>query len=163
MIDLGASIPPPSHIPITPRPLRITLGALFLVLGIGLALLFLPRYRPLSDDEEADLARRAGQGEVLRQREARLTEEVHIGGNVGAAALALAGIGFILSGALHRAAAQVRCRRCARHVVAWKGSFGLHCPLGDHYARVQWLIVGLTALFWAGLVAVAGFIALWVA
>lgn len=160
--DAAADMPASGPIPRTPRPLRITLGVLFLLLSAWLGLLFLPGHRPLSVAEEAELAQRAGQGEVLRQRETRLGEGVHLGGNVGAGALALAGIGFALSGALYRAAAQVRCRRCQRTVVAWKGAFGLSCPLGEHYARVQWLMVGLTALFWIGVLVVAAFIGLWI-
>jgi hypothetical protein len=162
VVERPTSIPPPvGRMPATPKPVRIVVGALFLVLSAGLALYFLPAHRPLTDSEEAAMAARAGQGEVLRQREARFTEEIHIGGNVGAAALALAGIGLILSGALYRPQAHIRCRRCGRSVIAWKGPFGLHCPLGEHYARVQWVLVGLTALFWSGLVVVAGIIALW--
>jgi hypothetical protein len=159
------SIPPAAAatIPPTPRPVRIVLGSLFLLVTLWLVLFFLPRHKPLSAAAEAELAARAGQAEVLRQRELRLSEEVHVGGNVGAVALALAGIGLILSGALHRPQAHVRCRRCLRPVLAWKGPFGLHCPFGDHYAQVQWILVALTALFWTGLLILAAIIVLWLA
>jgi hypothetical protein len=78
-------------------------------------------------------------------------DEMLVGGSMSAAALALAGIGLVLTGAFHRAAAQVRCRRCARPVLAWKGAFGLHCPLAPHHARVNWFLVAITAAFWLGL------------
>lgn len=164
-VDRHASIPPleAASIPATPRPVRIVLGGLFLLVTLWLVLFFLPRHKPLSSAAEAELAARAGQAEVLRQRELRLSEEVHIGGNVGAVALALAGIGLIVSGALYRPQAHVRCRRCLRPVLAWKGPFGLHCPLGEHYARIQWLLVVLTALFWSGLLILAAVILLWLA
>ncbi|HWM86446.1 MAG TPA: hypothetical protein VNO33_11425, partial [Kofleriaceae bacterium] len=148
-------------IPATPRPVRIVLGSLLFVLAGTLGFWFLPSNRPLTAGDEAEIAARSGPEEVLRVRAARLTEEIHIAGNVGAGAMALAGLGLILAGALYRAQSQVRCRRCARQVIAWKGVFGLHCPLGEHYARVQWLLVGLTALFWLGLVVGAGLIGLW--
>ena len=90
-------------------------------------------------------------------------DELLVGGSMGAAALALAGAGLVLTGAFHRAAAQVRCRRCARPVLAWKGAFGLHCPLAPHYARVNWLLVALTAAFWLGLLVTAIGMLVWLA
>jgi zinc-ribbon domain len=79
-------------------------------------------------------------------------DEVLVAGSMTAAMLALAGIGLVLAGAFHRAEQQVRCRRCARPVLARKGAFGLHCPLGPHHARVSWFLVAITAAFWLGLV-----------
>jgi hypothetical protein len=152
---------PNARIPVTPRPVRIVLGCLFLAVTAWLALLFLPGHRPLSDQEEAELTARLGSDQMRRIRQTRLTEEVHVATSVGTGGLALAGLGLILSGALYRPQVWVRCRRCRRRVIAWRGAFGLHCPHGAHYARVQWLLVGLTALFWVGLLAVAALIGLW--
>ncbi len=90
-------------------------------------------------------------------------DEMLVGGSMSAAALALAGIGLVLTGAFHRAAAQVRCRRCARPVLAWKGAFGLHCPLAPHYARVSWFLVAITAAFWLGLVVTLIGMLIWLA
>jgi hypothetical protein len=90
-------------------------------------------------------------------------DELLVGGSMSAAALALAGIGLVLTGAFHRAAAQVRCRRCARPVLAWKGAFGLHCPLAPHYARVSWFLVAITAAFWLGLVVTLLGMLIWLA
>ena len=152
---------PRTSVPVTPRPIRIVLGCLFLAVTAWLALLFLPGHRPLTETEEAELTARLGIDQVRRIRQTRLTEEVHIATSVGSGGLALAGLGLILSGALYRAQAWIRCRRCRRPVMAWRGAFGLHCPHGTHYARVQWLLVVLTALFWVGVLATAALIGLW--
>ena len=90
-------------------------------------------------------------------------DEMLVGGSMSAAVLALAGIGLVLTGAFHRAAAQVRCRRCARPVLAWKGAFGLHCPLAPHHARVNWFLVAITAAFWLGLVVTLIGMLIWLA
>jgi len=156
-------MPAPAPIPITRRPRIMLFGAALVLAALCIALFYLPRHRPLSASAEAALAAGAGQAEVVRQRRARFSEEVYVGGNVGAAALALAGLGFILAGAFHRAEAYVRCRRCLRPVAASRGSFGLHCPLGPHYARVQWIAVALTAFFWAGLLTAGIVLAVWLA
>ncbi len=90
-------------------------------------------------------------------------DELLVGGSMAAAVLALAGVGLVLTGAFHRAQAQVRCRRCDRPVLAWKGAFGLHCPLAPHYARVNWFLVAITAAFWLGLLVTLVGMLIWLA
>ena len=48
--------------------------------------------------------------------------------------------------------AEVRCRVCARPVIAWKGAFGLQCPLGPHHARIAWATVAMVVAFWTAVV-----------
>lgn len=118
----------PVRIPITPSPARIAVGVVLASVSLWLALWFLPEYR------------------------ARLSEEVRTAIGIAAGGLGLAAFALILTGALYRAQAEVRCRICARPVIAWKGAFGLHCPLGPHHARIAWGMVIVTAAFWATLV-----------
>ena len=125
----------PRGIPITPSPLRIVLGAVLACVGLWLAAWFVPH--------------------------AGSEAEVHVAGNLIAAALGIGGLGLIVAGALHRAQAEVLCRSCSRPVIAWKGAFGLHCPLGPHYARVNWLLVVVTVVFWTGFASVAIATAVW--
>jgi len=119
----------PVRIPITPSPARIAIGVVLASISLWLALWFLPEYRD------------------------RISEEVRTGIGIAAGGMGLAAFALILTGALYRAQAEVRCRICARPVIAWKGAFGLHCPLGPHHARINWLAVVMTAAFWAGLLA----------
>lgn len=117
--------PPPgmaSGIPVTPSPARIGFGAMLTLIALLMAVWLLPR----------------------------LGDDVTGAGRVVAALVGLVGIVFILVGLKHRAHAEVVCRVCRRPVVAWKGAFGLHCPLGPHQARIDWPMVILTAGFWAG-------------
>ena len=117
----------PVRIPITPSPARIVIGVVVASAALWLALWFLPEYRE------------------------RLSDEVRTAIGLGAGCLGLAAFALILTGALYRAQAEVRCRVCARPVIAWKGAFGLHCPLGPHHARIAWATVIMTATFWAAL------------
>jgi len=117
----------PVRIPITPSPARIAIGVVLAAVALWLALWFLPSY-----------------GE-------RISQEVRTGIGIAAGGLGLAAFALILTGALYRAQAEVRCRLCARPVIAWKGAFGLHCPLGPHHARINWFAIGLTVVFWAAL------------
>jgi hypothetical protein len=119
----------PVRIPITPSPSRIAIGVVLASIALWLALWFLPEYRD------------------------RISQEVRTGIGIAAGGIGLAAFALILTGALYRAQAEVRCRVCARPVIAWKGAFGLHCPLGPHHARINWLVVVMTAAFWAALVA----------
>lgn len=119
----------PVRIPITPSPARIAIGVVLASIALWLALWFLPSY-----------------GE-------RISQEVRTGVGIAAGGLGLAAFALILTGALYRAQAEVRCRVCARPVIAWKGAFGLHCPLGPHHARISWFTVGMTVAFWAALLA----------
>jgi hypothetical protein len=118
----------PVHIPITPSPARIAIGVVLAAVALWLALWFLPTYR------------------------ARLSDEVRSALGVAAGGLGLAAFTLLLTGLLYRAQAEVRCRVCARPVVAWKVAFGHHCPLGPHHARINWFLVVLTTAFWAALV-----------
>jgi len=118
----------PVRIPITPSPARIVIGVVVASVALWLALWFLPEYR------------------------GRLSEEVRTAIGIAAGGLGLAAFALILTGALYRAQAEVRCRICARPVIAWKGAFGLHCPLGPHHARIAWVMVILTAAFWTSLI-----------
>ena len=79
----------------------------------------------------------------------KLPDEIDVVGLVAAGVLALAAAALIVSGALYRPQVEVVCRRCARPVVAWKVAFGAQCPLAPHHARVSWLLVTVTALFWS--------------
>jgi hypothetical protein len=152
----------PTTIPVTPSPSRIVLGAVLAVIALWLAIWFLPRYSPLDGDEEAALRARGGAAEVAKARRGRLSEEVHVGGNIAAGFMGLAGFGLILTGVLYRAHAEVHCRRCGRPVIAWKGAFGLHCPLGPHHARINWVMVGVTASFWLTLIVMGIAFAVWI-
>ncbi|HKE13277.1 MAG TPA: zinc ribbon domain-containing protein [Kofleriaceae bacterium] len=120
------------------RPMRIAAAALFFGLAVLLAVWFSPGDRSMSDAAQ-------------------------VASSMAVAALALAGVGLVVSGLLGRGVTQVRCRRCAQTVDPWKGVFGLHCPLGPHYARVHWFMVGLTAAFWLGLLMTAAVVLLWLA
>ena len=119
-------------IPVTPSPARIAIGVMLTVIALVMAVSVLPR----------------------------LGDDVTGAGRVVAAAVGVVGIVFILFGLRHRAHAEVVCRVCRRPVVAWKGAFGLHCPLGPHQARIDWPMVVLTVGFWTGalLVAVVGLV-----
>lgn len=125
----------PRGIPITPSPLRIVVGVALAGFALWLAAWFVPH--------------------------AGSEAEIHVTGNLIAAALGIAGLGLIVAGVLHRAQAEVRCRRCSRPVIAWKGAFGLHCPLGPHYARVNWILVAVTVAFWTGVLSVGIATAVW--
>jgi len=118
----------PVRIPLTPSPARIAVGVVLASVALWLALWFLPEYR------------------------ARLSDEVRTAIGIAAGGLGLAAFTLILTGALYRAQAEVRCRICARPVIAWKSAFGLHCPLGPHHARIAWGMVVVTAAFWATVV-----------
>ncbi|HEU5054903.1 MAG TPA: hypothetical protein VFU21_00200 [Kofleriaceae bacterium] len=119
----------PVRIPITPSPARIVFGVVLAAVALWLAVGFLPQYRE------------------------RLSEDVRTAIGVGAGGLGLVAFALILTGILYRAQAEVRCRVCARPVIAWKGAFGLHCPLGPHHARVAWLTIVVTVAFWTAVVA----------
>lgn len=121
----------PIRIPITPSPARIAVGVVLLMTALWAAAWLLPRF-------DAD---------------------IRSAGYAGAGAVALAGAVFILFGLLYRAHAEVLCRVCRRPVIAWKSAFGLHCPIGPHHARINWLVIILTCAFWVGLLA-AGIAAL---
>jgi hypothetical protein len=129
----------PVRIPITPSPARIVIGTVLAAVALWLALWFFPQYRD------------------------RLSEEVRMAIGIGAGCFGLAAFGLILSGALYRAQAEVHCRRCGRPVIAWKGAFGLHCPLGPHHARINWIMVVVTASFWATLLVVGIGLVAWLA
>jgi hypothetical protein len=132
----GYAAPDARGVRLARRPMRIAVGSLLLGVAVLLAVWFLPGDRPMSDAAQ-------------------------VACSMAAAALALSGVGVILSGLLRRASTHVRCRRCAQPVDAWKGVFGLHCPLGPHHARVHWFLVGLTAAFWLGLL-VTVVVVIWV-
>ncbi len=119
----------PVRIPITPSPARIAIGVVLASVALWLALWFLPEYQD------------------------RISEDIRTGVGIAAGGIGLAAFALILTGALYRAQAEVRCRYCARPVIAWKGAFGLHCPLGPHHARINWPAVVMTAVFWAALLA----------
>jgi hypothetical protein len=80
-----------------------------------------------------------------------------VAGVVGACAAAL-----VVTGLRYRPRQSVRCRVCGAQVLGWKGTFGLFCPLGPHYARISWPIVVVTAGFWLGVAAFALGFAIWV-
>jgi hypothetical protein len=111
-----------AEIPVTPSPVRIGFGVMLAIVALIMAVSVLPR----------------------------LGDDVTVAGRVIAAVVGAVGILFIVLGMRHRAHAEVMCRRCRRPVIAWKGAFGLHCPLGPHLARVDWPVVVLTAGFWTG-------------
>jgi hypothetical protein len=139
------SLAAPVVIPRTPRAGRIAVGTVVLVAAVVLFVIGL-----------ADAAAPAlGLPPV--------PEEVAVFLRVAAVAFAGLGLFLVLTGALYREHAEVACRQCRRRVVAWKGSFGLICPSGAHYARIAWFSVALTAGFWLALLATAGFLALWLA
>ena len=117
----------PVRIPITPSPARIVFGVVIASVAIWLAVWFLPEYR------------------------ARLSGDVRTAIGFAAGGLGLIAFGLLLTGALYRAQAEVRCRVCARPVIAWKGAFGLHCPLGPHHARIAWATVAMTVAFWTAI------------
>lgn len=119
----------PVRIPVTPSPARIVIGVVVASVALWLALWFIPSYRD------------------------RLSDDVRTAIGLAAGGLGLAAFALLLTGILYRAQAEVRCRVCARPVIAWKGAFGLHCPLGPHHARIAWATVVMTAIFWAALLA----------
>ena len=121
----------PLEVPVTPSRSRIAVGAVVLLVALWVA--------------------------VFSGRS--LPAEIHAVGFYAAGALAIAAVILIVTGALHRAQAEARCRRCARRVVGWKVAFGLQCPLGPHHARINYALVAITGLFWAGAI-VAGILAL---
>jgi hypothetical protein len=112
----------PVRVPVTPSLARVVLGGAFFLLGLVAAIAILPRF----------------------PGDAR--------GVVGAAAgaLGLVALAFILSGVFYRAQAEVTCRQCRRRVLAWKDAFGLICPIAPHHARINWFMVAVTGVFWAG-------------
>lgn len=119
---MGAPAGMSMSIPVTPSPARIAIGVMLTAIALVMAVSVLPR----------------------------LGDDVTGAGRVVAAAVGVAGIVFIIFGLRHRAHAEVVCRVCRRPVVAWKGAFGLHCPLGPHQARIDWPMVVLTVGFWTG-------------
>lgn len=124
-------------------------GGVLLVVSLWLALWFLPRNAPLSATEEQRLMETDGVAAVNRARDARLSEEVHLGGWVSVLAFAITGFSLIATGAFYRSQVDVVCRSCQRPVTAWKGPIGLQCPLGEHYAAMSWVVLVVTIGFWA--------------
>ncbi len=125
MIPPGGGMAP--AIPMTPSPGRIGIGVMLAVVALIMAVWLVPR----------------------------LGDDVTAAGRVIAALVGVVGIVFIVFGLRHRAHAEVVCRQCRRPVIAWKGAFGLHCPLGPHQARIDWPMVVLTVGFWSGALVVA--------
>jgi hypothetical protein len=78
----------------------------------------------------------------------QLSDESYYAGNVIAFALILIGGTIAISAALHRAQTEVLCRTCHAQVIGWKDSFGLMCPLDQHYARIDWVVLIATIGFW---------------
>lgn len=133
----GGALPgTPSKIPISPRPIRIVIGLILIAAGLWAALGYLPGNEPLKE----------GGG---------LSEELYYAGYVASVALVVFGLMLALASAIYRAQREVLCRICNRQVVGWKTSFGLLCPLQKHYARVSWLAVMVTGVFW---ISAAGFL-----
>jgi hypothetical protein len=126
----------PTFIPITPRPRLIVLGALFIIIGMWALLSFLPANKPQPEDPR------------VRPPVGQLSHESYYAGNVIAFALILIGGTVAITAALHRAQTEVLCRTCHAQVIGWKDSFGLICPLDQHYARIDWVVLIATIGFW---------------
>ncbi len=130
----GSRVPgTPVRIPLSPKPLRIVVGLVFVGLAVGMLILFLP------DKVSA----------------ASLSDELRVAGNVGAVALLVFGLFIAIAGGLHRAQVETICRRCKTQVIGWKRPFGLQCPIDDHYARLNWPLVVFATVFWIVTVALA--------
>lgn len=121
----------PTSIAITPRPVWITIGLMLISAGILALVAYLPGSKP--DPQHAVPG---------------LREELYYAGNVAAVALIIIGLITAISNAFYRAQTEVLCRVCHSQVIGWKTTFGLQCPLEQHYAQVNWLGVIITTMFW---------------
>lgn len=120
----------PARIPIQPRPARIILGLVMIALGLWAILAYLPG------------------------REGDIDDALYIAGVGGSITLIVFGAFATLAGALYRAQVETICRKCDVQVIGWKRAFGLHCPMGGHYAKLNWFTVILTAVFWTSTLAI---------
>jgi hypothetical protein len=120
----------PARIPMQPRPARIVFGLILMAVGLWLGLAYLPG------------------------REGTLDDALYIAGIGGSITLVVFGLFASLSGALYRAQVETICRKCDVQVIGWKRAFGLHCPMGGHYAKLNWLLVIFTAVFWVSTLAI---------
>jgi hypothetical protein len=111
-----------AKIAITPRWGRVVIGAAMAIAGLALLVGYLPS--------------------------AGLESELRVAGNIAAGALL--GFGLLIGalGAVFRAEAETRCRSCERTVFGVRSSFGLRCPACHAYARINWLSVAFTVIFW---------------
>ena len=134
----------PARIPITPRPAMIVAGVVVLAISLWALFGYLPSMRPPPHEQTPQEAALIADTTPT----SAVGEAVYIAGTLAAIGLLVIGLGLIVAGALYRAQTEVMCRRCNQQVVGWKTSFGLMCPLGKHYARIRWLLVGVTVLFW---------------
>jgi len=125
----------------------VVVGIALATIALALLLGYLPSERPLSDAEVGALAARTGRT-LAEVRGERLSREVYLAGRLGS--WAMLGVGLLLAGlgALYRAEVETRCQACGRQVFAVRASFGLRCPACHGYARVNWILVASTALFW---------------
>ena len=114
----------PARIPMQPRPARIVFGVVLIAVGLWSAL------------------------GVLPGREGTLDDALYIAGIGGSIALVVFGLFATLAGAFYRAQVETICRKCDVQVIGWKRPFGLHCPMGGHYARLNWFLVVVTTVFW---------------
>lgn len=114
----------PARIPLSPRPARIVFGLILLAFGLWSAFGYLPG------------------------REGEIDDALYIAGIGGSITLIVFGVFAALAGALYRAQVETICRKCDVQVIGWKRAFGLHCPMGGHYAKLNWLMVIVTAIFW---------------
>jgi hypothetical protein len=92
----------------------------------------------------------------LPAREAARDDAYAIAATAGSLALIVFGLFAAVAGAVYRAQIETICRRCDVPVIGWKRAFGLHCPLGAHYAKVSWFLVIVTSIFWVTALGVAG-------
>jgi hypothetical protein len=88
-----------------------------------------------------------------------LAHEEYVAGNVASVAFLVFGLLLVITGAVYRAQHEVLCRHCHQQVIGWKTSFGLLCPMEKHYAKVSWVTVVITAVFWLFTLVVGGTLA----
>ena len=136
-----------AHIPFTPRWGRVVIGLALATIALSLLFGYLPDQSPLTDAQVASLAADSG-ADAAAIRAARLSRESYLAGRIGA--WAMLGVGLLLAGlgGFHRTEVPTQCLSCGRQVFALRAAFGLRCPACNAYARVNWFLVGGTALFW---------------